>query len=224
MGRRVWPSPVATKELPVVSRFWIIALALGLSALGCEETKPTTTQPSAAPTATTKATVATTASAKPEGSGSAKAGNMSHCPNSVEGAATEVKDTKEGVDLVVTAKGGGTVKDIRERAKHLVEAYKNESGKAQHTGEGQGGGQFGRCPVVMKETTVEAKDVEGGWKISAKTKDAKEVDWLRREATERLAELSEPGGKDAGKRKMAHCPSAVEGATTAVKPGKDAVE
>lgn len=207
-------------------RVWTLLLALSFASFGCEESKPTGTAPTA--TASAKATAAATttaaASATSSSTASAKAGNMTHCPSSVDGATTEIKDTKEGVDLVVKAKDDAAVKDVRARAAHLVEASKNESGKAKHTGEGEGGGQFGRCPVVMKETTVEAKDVEGGSSISVKAKDAKEVDWLRRESKERLAELKEPGGKDAGQRKMAHCPSAVEGATTAVKQGKDAVE
>ena len=201
----------------------VLVVAFGL--LGCEETKPAPTQPTASAKPTALATA--TATAMPPASASAasaKQGNMTHCPNAVEGATTDIKDTKEGVDITVTAKDDKATKDIRDRSKHLVDAAKAESATPKHTGEGSGGGQFGRCPVVMKNTGIEAKDVPGGSMISVKAKDPKEADWLRREAKERQAELAEPGGKDAGQRKMANCPSAVQGATTTVKEAAGAME
>jgi len=163
--------PTLPKESPVPRRVWTLLLALSFASFGCEESKPTGTAPTASAKATAAATTTAAASATSSSTASAKAGNMTHCPSSVDGATTEIKDTKEGVDLVVKAKDDAAVKDVRARAAHLVEASKNESGKAKHTGEGEGGGQFGRCPVVMKETTVEAKDVEGGSSISVKAKE-----------------------------------------------------
>jgi TusA-related sulfurtransferase len=149
---------------------------------------------------------------------------MAHCPNTVEGVETSIKDVPGGVELTVTTKTAAMVGEIRTRAKFLVDAAKAESGTPKHNGTGQGGGIFGRCPIVMKDTSVEAADVDGGSKVTVKTKTAAEVDWVRREARERQAELAAPGGRDAGGRKMAHCPSAVDGASTSVKNTKDGVE
>lgn len=203
----------------------ILVLVLLSAAAGCEDKPaPVAEAPSARPTASAAPKPSATAAATAD-TRTAKQGNMSHCPNAVDGATTEIKDTPDGVDLLVTAKDEAATKEIRERAKHLVEAGKTEGGEApKHTGEGQGGGRFGRCPVVMKNTDVTTKEIPGGTQLTVKAKDAKEADWLRREAKERQAELGEPGAKDAGPRKMANCPSAAHGATTAVKENKDSVE
>ncbi|MEJ7729865.1 MAG: hypothetical protein WKG00_11655 [Polyangiaceae bacterium] len=205
----------------------VLALTASLSAgaAGCEDKPaPVADAPSARPSATAAPNPSATATATADAR-TAKQGNMSHCPNAVEGAATEIKDTADGVELLITAKTEAATKEIRDRAQHLVEAGKAEGSAApKHTGEGQGGGRFGRCPVVMKNTDVAAQEIPGGTQLTVKAKDAKEADWLRREAKERQAELAEPGAKDAGQRKMANCPSAAHGATTAVKENKDSVE
>jgi TusA-related sulfurtransferase len=216
--------------LPVLRRIHAISAAIVLSALGfaasgCEDPKPTTT----APTQTAKPTSAPTAkptaapTAAPTSTAAAAAGKMSNCPSAVEGAKTEIKDVDGGVELSITASAEAATKDIRERAKQLAEAAKIESASRKHTGTGGGGGAFGRCPVVMRDTNVTLADIEGGTKITVKMKNAAEVDWLRRESRERLAELDKPGVKDAGQGKMVHCPSAVEGSKTSLKAAGDAV-
>lgn len=149
---------------------------------------------------------------------------MAHCPSAVTGANTVIKDVEGGLVLTVTAKDAANVTDIQTRAKFLAESAKNMAPDVKHTGGGEGGGSFGRCPVVMRNTSVELKSVAGGTELTVKPKDAKELDWLRREARERLAEIGDPNAKDAGQGKMAHCPSAVDGATTTVKDLKDGVE
>jgi TusA-related sulfurtransferase len=203
----------------------IVLSALGVAATGCEDPKPTSTtptqtaKPTAAPTA--KPTAATTAA--PASSAAAAAGKMSNCPSAVEGAKTEIKDVDGGVELSITASAEAATKDIRDRAKQIAEAAKMEASTRKHTGTGEGGGAYGRCPVVMKATDIALADIAGGTKITVKIKDAAEVDWLRRESRERLAELDKPGVKDAGQGKMVHCPSAVEGSKTTVKAAGDAV-
>jgi hypothetical protein len=149
---------------------------------------------------------------------------MAHCPSIVTGANTVIKDAEGGVVVTITAKDATSVTDIRTRAKFLAESAKNMTPDVKHTGAGEGGGAFGRCPVVMRNTSVDLKEVEGGSELTVKPKDAKELDWLRREARERLAELGDPNAKEAGQGKMAHCPSAVEGSKTTVKELKDGVE
>lgn len=151
-------------------------------------------------------------------------GKMAHCPSIVTGANTVIKDVEGGVMLTVIAKDAANVADIRARAKFLAESAKNMAPDIKHTGGGEGGGTFGRCPVVMRNTAVEAKEVEGGSELTVKPKDTKELDWLRRESRERLAEIGNPDAKEAGQGKMAHCPSSVDGAATTVKDTKDGVE
>jgi TusA-related sulfurtransferase len=150
---------------------------------------------------------------------------MAHCPSSVAGAATDIKDSKDGLVITVVAKGdAAATAEIRSRAKFLSESAKNMTPDVKHNGSGEGGGTFGRCVVVMRNTHVDAKDVEGGSEIAVKPKEAKELDWLRREARDRQKEMADPNAKEAGQGKMAHCPSAVPSATTTVKDSKDGVE
>ena len=193
---------------------------LVLSTAACEEKKPEVTAPSA--TAAAAAPTASASQSPPAPSGSAKAkGKMTNCPNAVEGSKTEIQNTPKGVEITVLAKDEAATKEIRARAAHLAEASKDTAQMAKHNGTGQGGGQFGRCPVVMKDTTVTTADVEGGSKITVDAKESSEVDWLQREARERQAGLGMPGADGAGAGKMAHCPSAVRGAMTVVKDSKD---
>ena len=142
---------------------------------------------------------------------------MSNCPSSVANAKTEIKDTDKGVEVTVTASEKADIDEIRARAKKVEEHTKPpppDAVKGGHTGKGGAGGSMGRCPVVLNDTTVVVAEVEKGSKFTIEPKDVKELDWLRREAKERLAELA-TGEK--GDRKMANCPSAVKGSTTAVK-------
>jgi TusA-related sulfurtransferase len=148
-------------------------------------------------------------------------GKMAHCPSTVDGAKTEIKTTQTGVEIAVTGKD---VAEIRARSKFLAQTAKDSTPEVQHNGSGEGGGSFGRCPVVLRRTNVESVDIEGGAKIAVSAKDPKELDWLRRETQERYAELGKAGASDAGQKHMANCPSAVKGAKTAIKDAKDAVE
>lgn len=204
-------------------------LVVTVSLVACDKETP---KPSAAPPAAS-AVASAAASAAPSASASAAPvasatlaaqGKMAHCPSAVAGSTTNVKDIEGGVSLTVTAKDAPAVADLRARAKFLADSAKNMSPDVKHTGGGEGGGAFGRCPVVMRNTSVEVKEVEGGAEIAVKPKDTKELDWLRRESRERLAEMGDPNAKEAGQGKMANCPSAVDGATTTVKELKDGVE
>ncbi|HWL85192.1 MAG TPA: hypothetical protein VNO21_05290 [Polyangiaceae bacterium] len=149
---------------------------------------------------------------------------MAHCPSSVEGAKTDIQDGKDAVVIKVTATDPAAVNDIRARAKLLADQASHAAPEIKHTGSGEGGGAFGRCPVVMRNTQVAVADVDGGAAITVKPKDVKEIDWLRRESHDRLAELAKPGAESAGQGKMAHCPSAIQHTKTTVKDAKDGVE
>jgi TusA-related sulfurtransferase len=141
---------------------------------------------------------------------------MAHCPDAVTGAQTAISDIDGGVQLTVTAGDPTGVSEIRARIAALLDAQKTQSGNVRHSGNGEGGGLLGRCPVVLKNTTVTAADVNNGSKINVLSKDPQEVDWLRRETRDREEDL-EAAGSPAGAGKMAHCPSAILGAVTSLK-------
>ena len=147
---------------------------------------------------------------------------MAHCPNAVTGATTEIKDAPGGVEVTVTGTDDATAADIRARVHALVDAQKNQNPNVKHTGQGEGGGLLGRCPIVLKDTTITTADVPNGAKMTVATKDPLEVDWLRRETRDREEDLK-LAGSPAGVGKMAHCPSAIAGVTTTLKNTKDGV-
>jgi TusA-related sulfurtransferase len=147
---------------------------------------------------------------------------MAHCPDAVTGAKTVIADVPSGVTLTVTGTDAASTAEIRARTAALLEAQKNQGPTVHHTGTGEGGGLLGRCPVVLKDTTVVAADVDSGSKITVTAKNADEVDWLRRETRDRQQELQE-AASPAGAGKMSHCPSAAEGATTSIKNTADGV-
>jgi len=209
------------RRIQPISAIALAAASLALA--GCEDPKPTPPPMTSAKPAATMAAPTATAMAAPTSTAAAAAGKMANCPSAVEGAATDIKDIEGGVEVAITAKTEAGTKDIRARAKALAEAAKTDSANRKHTGTGEGGGALGRCPVVMRDVTLDLSDIEGGTKVVVKIKEAAQLDWLRRESRERLVELATPGAKDAGQGKMIHCPSAVEGAKTAVKKAADAV-
>jgi hypothetical protein len=148
---------------------------------------------------------------------------MAHCPSTVAGAKTDIQDVAGGVSVTVTGSDDATTKEIRARAAFLGAAAKNDTSPTGHNGTGEGGGIFGRCPTVMRNTSLVVTDVAGGSRLVVTPRDAHEQDWLRRESRARLAELGTPGADGAGIGKMAHCPNAVKGATTAISDGSGAV-
>jgi TusA-related sulfurtransferase len=172
---------------------------------------------SSAPTPETPSVTSAAPSAPPAPSASvAPSGKMAHCPDAVPGAKTGIADVPGGVELTITATDTAAVADIRARTQALLDAQKNQGPTVHHTGTGEGGGLLGRCPIVLKDTTIVAANVDEGSKVTVTAKDPAELDWLRRETRDRQEDLA-AAGSPAGAGKMSHCPSAVEGATTALK-------
>jgi len=120
-------------------------------------------------------------------------GHMQHCPTAVAGAKTEIKDAKDGVEIMVTATEAAKTEDIRKRAKHMVDSAKVDPTAVVHNGEGHGGGGLGLCEVVLKDTTVTTEDVDGGSKITVKPTKAVDLEWLKKETRTRHA--ANGGGK-----------------------------
>jgi hypothetical protein len=120
-------------------------------------------------------------------------GHMQHCPTAVAGAKTDIKDTSDGVEVIVTAKDAAKTEEIRKRAKHVVGAAKAEPTSVAHEGNGHGGGGLGRCEVVLKDTMITAEDVDGGSKITVKPQKPVDLEWLKKETHER--QTANKGGK-----------------------------
>ncbi|MBX3192796.1 MAG: hypothetical protein KF819_37780 [Labilithrix sp.] len=202
------------------------ALVLVIALSACDEKKPAPPPtPSAAPTAASVIDAAPPASAEPKTEGKGKHdAHMANCPTAAPGATVALKDVEGGIEIAITGKDEASTKDIKARTAKLVEADKHEAeAGVRHTGKGEGGGQYGRCTIVMRNTTLETADIKDGVKATVKAKDKSEIDWLRRETRDRDKESKAPGAEGAGANKMAHCPSAVEGAKTTVKDTKEGV-
>lgn len=205
----------------------IIFVVASLATLGCKKDPPADITPAPTPSASAAAVVVDASTAPAASAVGPAAGKMAHCPSAVTGATTDIKDSPDGVSITVTSADATQTADIRARASFLAEAAKNIPDGKQHNGSGEGGGVYGRCPVIMRNTVIAISEVTGGVKIDVKPKDPKERDWLRREARDRNAELALPGASvasGAGQGKMGHCPSAVLSSTTTVKDTKDGVQ
>ena len=121
-------------------------------------------------------------------------GHMQHCPTAVAGAKTEIKDNKDSVDITVTSTDATKTEEIRKRAKHMVDAAKQDPTSVAHNGEGHGGGGLGLCEVVLKDTTVTAADVDGGTRITVKPTKPVDIEWLKKETRARHAANGSAGG------------------------------
>jgi hypothetical protein len=114
-------------------------------------------------------------------------GHMQHCPTTVAGAKTEIKETKDAVEIAITSKDAAKTEEIRKRAKHVVDSAKAEPQSVVHNGEGHGGGGLGLCEVVLKDTTVTSEDIDGGSKITVKPNKPVDIEWLKKETQARHA-------------------------------------
>jgi hypothetical protein len=194
---------------------------------GCEKKAPEA-QPDTAKT-TAPAAMATDAAAPTDASAeapkTADAGaklDMGNCPTSVPGAEVAIKDVEGGVEVSITGKDDATTKEIRDRVKKIALAdTKDAGGGVKHDHSGSGGGRTGRCTIIMRKTKLTTAVIANGAKVTVVPSDKSELDWLRRETKERDTEAKTATAEGAGAQRMAHCPSAVEGAKTTVKDSKE---
>lgn len=213
-----------------------LAAGLALGSAGCDDKKKTeaTPTPSATMTTSTMADAATAAAGDAMaatadagmamGDGGSADGHMANCPSAAPGATVALKDVEGGIEISITGKDEASGKEIKARMAKLVEADKNEADAGvKHDHSGSGHGVYGRCTIVMRKTKLTTADVPNGVKATVIANDKTEIDWLRRETRDRDKEAGMAGSAGAGIHKMAHCPSAVEGATTTVKDSKEGV-
>ncbi|HEY2512267.1 MAG TPA: hypothetical protein VGI39_15475, partial [Polyangiaceae bacterium] len=170
----------------------LLACTIALALAACSKPKPDATP---VPVTTAPPPVA---SAAPSASAPVQAsGNMAHCPSTVAGASTVIEDVPGGVALTVKGADESGTNEVRSRVAALVTATRNDATPITHNGSGEGGGIYGRCPVVMRNTKVEATPVDHGSRVVVLPREAKDQDWLRRESRSRLAELGVPGAAGA---------------------------
>ena len=111
-----------------------------------------------------------------------------HCPVTVAGATTDLNDVEGGVELVIRVSSDAGHAELMKRAHHL-EDFAQNSGNVMHRGGKRGGGWMTECPVVVKNTLVEATETPEGARIRVSVEDASNVDALRIESRRRLAVL-----------------------------------
>ena len=215
---------------------FVSVLALSVATGGCDDKKKTETPPTPLATASTvtPTAMATDAAAATAEAGTAAMatadggavvdGHMANCPTAAPGATVALKDVEGGIEVSITGKDEAAGKEIKARMVKLVEADKNEADAGvKHDHSGSGHGTYGRCTIVMRNTKLTTGDIPNGVKATVIATNKTETDWVRRETRDRDKESKLPGSEGKGAHKMAHCPSAVEGATTVVKDSKEGV-
>lgn len=186
-----------------------MSLLVALVATGCHSSPK---EPTGASSITAASPATSTSPMVASGPPAGRAERMPRCPNVIPGATTVVSEIPDGVELRITAAGSGAT-EIRRRAALLVSAADATRGK--HRANGGGNAQFGRCPIVMRNTKVEAQDIEGGSVVVLTPWDADELGWLRREVEARTAQLATP--KTFGRGLLRSCPNAVPNSETRVE-------
>jgi len=226
---------LSVQVFPAFVRVALVA-GLALATAGCDDKKKTEVAPTPSASATTAsisdaatamtgdAMAATADAGMAMGDAGTAAGHMSNCPSAAPGATVALKDVEGGIEISITGKDEAAGKEIKSRMVKLVEADKNEADAGvKHDHSGSGHGVYGRCTIVMRKTKLTTADLPNGVKATVLANSKEEVDWLRRETRERDKDSKTAAAEGAGAHKMAHCPSAVEGATTTVKDSKEGV-
>ena len=120
---------------------------------------------------------------------------MAHCPSTVMGATTRVRDIAGGVEVTVTAQRPGAEREIRERARFHA---RNEAHTgSEHTGRGTGSGLYGFCPGVIEGTRVSVEDVPEGARMSVRAARPADAPAIQRVTRERAQALSAPSSSGA---------------------------
>jgi hypothetical protein len=108
---------------------------------------------------------------------------MRHCPVTLPGVTTELADVDGGLRFALRATPEA-LDEARRRA-HALAEFTAGRNKAKHGG-GKGGGFMRNCPILTKDATVLAEDVEGGVRITVTPNDPARLAEFRATARERF--------------------------------------
>jgi hypothetical protein len=98
------------------------------------------------------------------------------CPSWVRGSRSKLREAKDGIVVTVTAQAATDIAEIRERAKYLVE------------GRSKPPDGTGLCPV-HRDATIEARDIDGGSRITARASKTVDLPLLRKSANAHMKML-----------------------------------
>jgi hypothetical protein len=99
-----------------------------------------------------------------------------------------LNDVDGGVELVIRVSSETGRAEIVKRV-HRLEGFTRNNGNVTHRGGKKGGGWMRECPVVTKDTLIEATETPDGARIRVSVEDASNVEALRSESRRRLAAL-----------------------------------
>jgi hypothetical protein len=114
---------------------------------------------------------------------------LRHCPLTVEGAKTHVRNVDGGIELVVRVETPEQLAELERRVHHIEEFARTNGNAGGRHGTGKGGGTMRNCPIVSHGTTVTDEPVESGFRIVVRPNNLSEVELLRAATLARIAEL-----------------------------------
>lgn len=170
-----------------------VTCLLAAAVVGCGRSRARASDAAVAATPDAAPAAALALDAAPERGGpdDPLAEKLRHCPLTVDGARTTIADVDVGIALTVTADAAPATAEIRRRAAHLVAFTTDQAARKDHGG-GDGGGFMRNCPVVVRDTRVDATDVAGGSRLVVRPTGALTVADLRTETRRRHDALVSP--------------------------------
>ena len=160
-----------------------LAAAAVLALVGCSE-KKSEPPPRSEPAPASEPAKVESATAPPA-RGPVGGGRMEHCPTAVPGAETKIAAVGDGVEVTITSPDAKAAGDIRGDARHLQEVAEKAPAAVRHTGEGDGGGGLGKCPILVRDTRIAVAEIEGGVKITLRPVNPEQLGWLVKEVESR---------------------------------------
>lgn len=116
---------------------------------------------------------------------------LRHCPVTVDGATTALRDIPAGIEVTVTAPDPAAATEIQRRAAHMVAFTAGRANRGEHGG-GAGGGFMQNCPVVARSTTIDATHIPRGAVLLVRPTGDLTIAALRTETRRRQSALITP--------------------------------
>lgn len=114
---------------------------------------------------------------------------MMNCPSDVAGARTELANTADGVDVIVTAPDADAQRELVMLAEVHAAMREPNPDKRQHKGQHGGPGLVGYCPVIHNGTRVTFDEIDGGVRIHVVANSPDAVTWVQEMSAQRVAAL-----------------------------------